>query len=139
MFFPMIISMLSSIAKYQEWKLSVKGYPEFEEVAEMVDRWQTEIFNYFPFRYTNAVTESLNKLINDIDNAGKGYTFEVLRAKALYGTKATKPAKFRSITRWPYSTGMLGYATMIQTEDILTEGRGVDIAELQDVLDHHQF
>ena len=139
MFFPMIISMLSSIAKYQEWKLSVKGYPEFEEVAEMVDRWQTEIFNYFPFRYTNAVTESLNKLINDIDNAGKGYTFEVLRAKALYGTKATKPAKFRSITRWPYSAGMLGYATMIQTEDILTEGWGVDIAELQDVLDHHQF
>lgn len=128
------------IAKYQEWKLAVKGYPEFEAIVEMVDHWQTEIFNYFLFRYTNAVTESLNKLINNIDNSGHGYTFEVLSAKALYGTPATKPAKFKGISKWPgYSAGVYGFVTTIQSEAVLTEGWGVDIRELQAVLDAGNF
>ena len=44
--------------------------------------------------YTNAYTESINNVIKSIEKAGKGYSYEVLRAKVLYGTTATKRPKF---------------------------------------------
>lgn len=124
---------------YALWKQHAVGYKEFEAAADTVDEWYLEIFNYFVFPYTNAVTESLNKVINDIDNNGKGYSFDILRAKALYGTKATKPAKFKSITI--HSGGMpasgVGFGTMItaKTKTVVVEGWGVDIAELQQIVD----
>ena len=40
------------------------------------------------------MTESLNRTCKEIAAVGRGYTFDVMRAKILYGTKATKPAKF---------------------------------------------
>ena len=64
------------------------------EFAETVDRWNTEIFNYFDNRYTNSVTESLNRVSKEISDQGRGYNFKVLRAKILYRTPASKPAKF---------------------------------------------
>ena len=127
---------------YQMWKQHIKGYKPFEDVADTIDEWHYEVFNYFVFPYTNAVTESLNKVINDIDNKGKGYTFDILRAKALYGTKATKPAKFKRITMFPDTGGRvsasgMGYAGFhtMNTRMVMTEGWGVDIAELQQNVD----
>lgn len=56
----------------------------FDNFISMVGNWYTEIFNYFDNRYTNAQTESLNNVIREVDRAGRGYTFPVLRAKILY-------------------------------------------------------
>ena len=51
-----------------------------------VDRWHKEIFNFFDCnRVSNASTEAINGIIKKINRAGNGYTFEVLRAKILYG------------------------------------------------------
>lgn len=61
---------------------------------EMVDKWHTEIFNYFDHRYTNAQTESLNNVIREIDRAGRGYTFDVLRAKVLSRNSISQKNKF---------------------------------------------
>lgn len=80
---------------FDEWKVAVDGYPEFEEIAATVDNWNVEIFNYFDMPFTNAATESLNNAINEISRKGKGYTFEVLRAKVLYGLNVKKPGKFK--------------------------------------------
>lgn len=46
------------------------------------------ILNYFRpgCRVTNAAAEGLNKLIGNIDAAGNGYSFDVLRAKCLYAS-----------------------------------------------------
>lgn len=79
---------------FEKWKETITDYPEFVEFAETVDRWNTEIFNYFDNKYTNSVTESLNRVSKEISAQGRGYNFKVLRAKILYRTPASKPAKF---------------------------------------------
>ena len=66
----------------------------YQEVAKTGDNWKREIFNYFECTITNAYTESINNVIKSIEKAGKGYSYEVLRAKVLYGTNATKRPKF---------------------------------------------
>jgi len=58
-------------------------YPEYLAFADTVENWRTEIFNYFDNRYTNAITESLNRVSKEISAQGKGYNFKVLRAKIL--------------------------------------------------------
>lgn len=68
---------------YQEW---LKIYKDnnmtcYDNFIATVANWYTEIFNYFDYRYTNAGTESMNNRIREIDGAGRGYSFEVLRDK----------------------------------------------------------
>lgn len=56
----------------------------FSEAIRAVDNWHEEIFNWWDYPYTNAVTESLNNTIKGVFRNGRGYSFEVLRAKLLY-------------------------------------------------------
>lgn len=72
-----------------------EGYGEFEAFASMVENWRTEIFNYFDYRFTNAITESINRVSKEISSQGRGYNFKVLRAKILYRNPASKPAKYK--------------------------------------------
>lgn len=81
-------------ALYLRWKDRASCIPGYLGFIDTVDNWSEEIFNYFDHPYTNAVTESLNGVCKEIAAVGRGYTFSVLRAKILYGTKATRPAKF---------------------------------------------
>ena len=82
---------------YDEWKLTINDYPEYLAFANMVDNWRTEIFNYFDYRFTNAITESLNHVSKETAAKGRGYNFDVLRAKLLYRNEAAQPAKFAFI------------------------------------------
>lgn len=66
----------------------------YDSFIATVENWHTEIFNYFDNRHTNVQTESLNKVIREIDRAGRGYTFPVLRAKVLYRHITAKKGKF---------------------------------------------
>lgn len=49
-----------------------------------MENWRAEILNYFDYRITNAFTESLNGIIKHMQRLGRGYTFDVTRAKLLY-------------------------------------------------------
>ena len=82
--------------QYAEWLDSCKGNncTAYDGFIQTVNNWHTEIFNYFDYRYTNAQTESLNNIIREIDRAGRGYTFDVLRAKVLFRGSITKKGKF---------------------------------------------
>ena len=53
-----------------------------------VDQWHKEIFNWFDHTYTNAATEAINGLIKITNRNGRGYAFEVLRHKLIYGLQA---------------------------------------------------
>lgn len=66
----------------------------YDGFISTVGNWYKEIFNYFDNRYTNAQTESLNNVIREVDRAGRGYTFPVLRAKILYRHITAKKGKF---------------------------------------------
>lgn len=57
---------------------------EFSALTKAMCNWHDEIFNYFDYPVTNAYTESLNNLIRSVNRVGRGYSFEVLRAKILH-------------------------------------------------------
>lgn len=61
------------------------AYQEFHKFENMFIHWNKEILNYFRSgkQFTNAATEGLNNQIKMINNEGKGYSFETLRAKCI--------------------------------------------------------
>ena len=82
---------------YSRWVAAniEEGCTAYDGFMTTVSHWYNEIFNYFDNRYTNAQTESLNNVIREIDRAGRGYTFPVLRAKVLFRhITANKKSKF---------------------------------------------
>lgn len=85
---------------YTDWltALDPDVAPAFGDLVRAMGNWRTEIFNYFEHRITNAYTESFNSIARKMDRMGRGYSFEVLRAKLLlrYGCHKDEkpPARF---------------------------------------------
>ena len=101
--------------KFEHWcNLIPEGLAPFLVVKETVRNWYNEIFNYFDYPYTNAITESINNLIKSIEKAGRGYTFDVIRAKILYSTKATRMPVYKAKPNW---RNCYGYVSLITFED----------------------
>ncbi len=77
-------------------QIGAKSVFNFVRNTHMVQKWDTEIFNYFDHRVTNAFTESMNGIIRHIEGPGRGYSFEAIRAKILYtyGFKRVPKPKF---------------------------------------------
>lgn len=73
---------------YRDW---LKATPAelmwtFQPIITAMTNWEREIFAYFSHhRVTNAYTESLNGLIRVTERVGRGYSFEAMRARLLYG------------------------------------------------------
>lgn len=80
--------------RFEVWAESIpkplKTPKLFGGIVHMVRRWHPEIFAYFDHNATNAFTERLNGEIKLMNRRGRGYTFEILRAKILYGTEHLK-------------------------------------------------
>lgn len=84
-----------AIQRFHEWESSIPKYlKSFRDVAKTVNNNFEDIFTYWdaPIRITNAYTEGHNGITRVANRMGRGYTFEVLRAKMLYNKVA------RSIT-----------------------------------------
>jgi transposase len=74
-----------AVNRFYAWKNSIpKDFHEFVEVANTIQNWEKEIFNYFDHRITNAFVEGINSTIRAIEKQGRGYSFEVLRAKVMF-------------------------------------------------------
>jgi transposase len=71
----------------------------FNPVAKTVTNWKEYIFNYFDYRYTNAATEAINGLIKVMNRNGRGYSFDVLRAKSILMIDGKKMKKTKRFTR----------------------------------------
>lgn len=125
---------------FDKWKKSIpEDMNHFKDIAKTFTNWHTEIFNYFDNRYTNAFTESINNLIKHIEKRGRGYSFEVLRAKVLFGTKATIKPRFgeQDFTRMEKFT-MTSYNNYF-TPPALVDGFGVSIPQLLEVIQRDDF
>jgi transposase len=125
---------------FDKWKKSIpEDMNHFKDIAKTFTNWHTEIFNYFDDRYTNAFTESINNLIKHIEKRGRGYSFEVLRAKVLFGTKATIKPRFgeQDFTRMEKFT-MTSYNNYF-TPPALVDGFGVSIPQLLEVIQRDDF
>jgi transposase len=72
---------------YDTWKecLDPATKAAFFEVIRAVDNWRPEIFNYFDTPVTNAYTEAVNGMAKVANRMGRGYSFEAIRAKVLFG------------------------------------------------------
>jgi len=77
----------------QEWQASVPAsvQKEFRVVRLALHNWWNEIFSWYECQVTNAFTESINRLAKDVNRMGRGYSFDVIRAKLLYDQEARKP------------------------------------------------
>lgn len=73
--------------RFDKWikKIPVHLSEDFGDLLRAFENWRQEILNYFDYRYTNAFTESVNNIIKQMQRIGRGYTFEVTRAKLVYG------------------------------------------------------
>lgn len=76
-----------------EWQrgLTPEITNHFEPLISALKNWMPEILNGFDYPVTNAYTESINRLAKDIQRMGRGYSFDVIRAKMLYDKLANEP------------------------------------------------
>jgi transposase len=87
------------------WREAIPGPMEslFKPLLTATKNWENEILNYFATNgVTNAFTEAMNRTLRDRDRAGRGYSFEVLRIKALYAHNdilRRRPQSARAMTR----------------------------------------
>lgn len=65
----------------------------FKTSIDALRNWRPHILRYFDHRFTSAYIERLNGMIRAMDRSGAGYSYEVLRAKALlkHGQPAPPP------------------------------------------------
>lgn len=78
---------------YDAWPGTIPKHlkPDFRKLTTAMKNWRTEILAYFDWQLTNAYTEALNGVTKQINRAGRGYSFEVLRARVLYRDQRPAP------------------------------------------------
>ncbi len=84
----------AAMRAFEAWekRLPAKGMDGFRVLAKTVHNHYEDIFAYWdsPSQITNAYTECLNGLIKIANRMGRGYSFEIIRAKTLYAKYARK-------------------------------------------------
>lgn len=82
-------SKINAQNDFENWEKSIPEdaiYEKFRELANTVHNFYDQIFAYWdcPIAITNGYTECSNRLIRENNLRGRGYSFEVLRARTLY-------------------------------------------------------
>lgn len=77
---------------FDEWLSLVpsefrRSKKDFLPLYRAIKNWRKEILAYFDHRVTNAYTEALNGVAKTYNHSGRGYSFEVLRARVLFSRK----------------------------------------------------
>jgi len=100
-------------AAYQAWlgHLTPELQPDFKDLTTAMGNWSTEVFAYFENPITNAYTESVNNLAKTMNRMGRGYSFEVIRARMLYDTTARKDGSVMVRERDPNAPFFIGKMT----------------------------
>lgn len=69
---------------------------DFHELTRAMKNWRKEILNYFDHPITNAYTEALNGVAKVENRMGRGYSFEVIRARILFNDRAPSARTLRA-------------------------------------------
>ena len=75
----------AALQRYFTWfdRITRDVYENFLPFTQAIEYHGDAIFNYFDYRYTAGYTESLNGLMKLLAREGRGFSFEVIRAKVL--------------------------------------------------------
>lgn len=81
-----LLSPVQAKAEYAAWlaALPPSAKSAFGHLITALRNWEDEAFAYFEHPVTNAYTEALNGVIRVVNRMGRGYSFEVLRARMLF-------------------------------------------------------
>lgn len=73
--------------EYDRWlaEMPTDIQKPFKPVVTAMKNWNTEIFGYWDHRITNAYTEAVNGVLKLANRMGRGYSFNVIRARVLFG------------------------------------------------------
>ena len=79
-----------AMRRLDAWRESVpsamkKGKKSFAPLLTATRNWREEILAFFDHPISNGYTEALNGVAKVINRSGRGYSFEVLRARVLFG------------------------------------------------------
>lgn len=72
-----------ALAMFNDWLDAIPPAEEFRAMKETFIKRKQHILNYWSYRWTNAYTESVNNAIKNIEKAGRGYKFDVLRDRCI--------------------------------------------------------
>lgn len=149
------IDRITAEKSYYTWVKSIPNENDFEpffNVVKTIKRWRTEVFNFFEYdRYSNGAVEAQNGVIKNVNRMGRGYSYEVIRAKVLYKTYATKKPKYKRIplgkasaSTPPFSmamthSGSFNIEEMYGYKTVLESGYGVDILELLSIIEEAEI
>lgn len=130
-------SSAKAMAMYDEWVTMLPEalhQPLFPLTRAMVN-WREPIFRYFDNRITNAYTEALNSVTRVVNRVGRGYTFDVLRAKMLYahGQHCYDGVKADRRLGWSRSTSGGGHNPRTDSN------WGVPLLDLADMIERGEF
>jgi transposase len=69
---------------------------DFNDLTRAMRNWRREILNYFDYPITNAYTEALNGVTKVMNRMGRGYSFEVIRARMLFNDRKPSARQLRA-------------------------------------------
>jgi transposase len=79
----------------EEWENSVDKDVvwAFRETKGALRSWWNEIFHYYDRPISNGYTESINNIAKGMNRMGRGYSFDVIRARLLFDDDARKDTR----------------------------------------------
>ena len=115
---------------FEAWENSLpdQGLNDFRKLAKTVHNHYEDIFAYWnsPVRITNAYTECLNGLTKMANRMGRGYSYEIIRAKVMYAKYARKVGSGVRISALTGSQQTVEYGPHIPTLVEIAESGGLD-------------
>ena len=69
---------------------------DFNDLTRCMKNWRKEILNYFDYPITNAYTEGVNGVAKVMNRMGRGYSFEVIRARVLFNDRKPSARQLRA-------------------------------------------
>jgi hypothetical protein len=125
---------------YLEVGIDSRLHKHFSELLTAMRNWRPEILAWYDFPISNAYTESVNRLAKDMNRMGRGYSFDVIRARLLLDNTARKPTT--RIVRSHSKSSELSYVTSATTNQATDERvieYGPHIPTLCDLLESGHF
>lgn len=121
----------SAMRAFEAWENSLpddSALDGFRGLAKTVHNHYEDIFAYWdsPSRITNAYTEGLNGLIKVANRMGRGYSYEIIRAKMLYAKYARKVGSGVRIVQETGGSETVEYGPHIPTLIEMAEAGNLD-------------
>lgn len=104
---------------------------DFKVLLTAMKNWRKEILAYFDHPITNAYTEAVNGVAKTVNRAGRGYSFEVLRARLLFGRKA-KPEQQTWLLVSAFDTSVMAIQARLKEQNGHCGTCGVEIGREAD-------